>query len=101
MYGAASGTAWPTVGGSGYGGSGYGEVEQFGARAIRELVNVAPKIAEAWATSPEKIVAAIAAAKDKGLTALAEKLEAKLLGLEDHTHDTPVLEAPPSAEVTT
>lgn len=59
-----------------------GNPEQFGARAIRELVGLAPDIAERVAKafrSTESIVCAIASAKEKGLDGLAAKLEAKLL----------------------
>jgi hypothetical protein len=67
--------------------------EQFGARAIRELVGLAPEIASQVAKAfqtPKSIIDAIASARERGLTALADKLEAKLLARVDET------EAPPS-----
>jgi hypothetical protein len=80
--------------------------EQFGARAIRELVGLAPEIATRVAKafqSPTSVVKAIAEAKAQGLEALAAKLEAKLLDAcdldpspeeprpEAHAHPEPAL----------
>jgi hypothetical protein len=57
--------------------------EQFGAKAIRELVAVAPRLAEAFARapndSPEKLVEAVKKARDLGMDELAERIEARLL----------------------
>ncbi len=57
--------------------------EQFGARMLREIVALAPSVAvahaKAQAQSPAALVEAIALAKDKGLTAMVEALEKKLL----------------------
>jgi hypothetical protein len=64
----------------------YPNSEQFGARAIRELVGLAPDIASRVAKvfkSPEALINAIASAKEKGLDSLAAKLEAKLLASVD------------------
>jgi hypothetical protein len=63
--------------------------EQFGARAIRELVNLVPEIAGAierakQRANPAGLVAAIATAKERGLVELGARLESKLLeGMED------------------
>ena len=60
--------------------------EQFGARAIRELVNLIPDVmskleqAKQPKQSPASLVEAIATAKTNGLTELATKLESQLLG---------------------
>jgi hypothetical protein len=65
--------------------------EQFGAKAIREVVNLFPTLAEAVAKaahqSPVQQVLAITTARDRGLTELADKLEAKLLGGGDEDDD--------------
>jgi len=57
--------------------------EQFGASAIRQLVNSAPDVAarfaEAFSNSPARQVEAIATARSRGLSSLADKLEARLL----------------------
>jgi len=57
--------------------------EQFGARSVRELVNMVPEIAanvaRALRQSPVAIVEAIAKAKEHGLTDLAAQLQANLL----------------------
>jgi hypothetical protein len=59
-------------------------VEQFGARAVRELVALAPdiiaKVMKSARESPLSLVGAIHAAHEKGMTELATKLEAKLFG---------------------
>jgi hypothetical protein len=59
----------------------YAAPEQFGARAIRELVGLAPTIAAAaanWKQTPTSLVEAIGKAREQGLKELAEKLETKL-----------------------
>jgi hypothetical protein len=92
-------TAQGTQGNSTFSMNPSGNPEQFGARAIRELVGLAPDIAsrigKALRQTPASVVDAITKAKAEGLTELAAKLEAKLLdaigGGED---DTPAPEPP-------
>jgi len=89
--------------GSSSGPTGGKNPEQFGARAIRELValvpEVAAKVTQAMRQSPASLVEAIASAKEKGLAALAEKLEAKLLdGIEDATSTPPAPPPPHGAD---
>jgi hypothetical protein len=68
--------------------------EQFGARAIRELVTLVPeiaaKVAQSLRQSPANLVEAIHSAKEKGLVELAAKLEAKLLDAIDDVEPAPV-----------
>lgn len=65
--------------------------EQFGATAIRQMVNLIPDavatVVRGITQSPERLVAAITAARERGNDALAEKLEARLLGDTDSTKD--------------
>ena len=81
MTGPMGSVTFGAQGGTVFGGS---NPEQFGARAIRELVGLAPNIAQTFAKamrlSPLNIIAAIASAREKGLTDLAERLEAALIG---------------------
>ncbi len=58
--------------------------EQFGATAVRQMVSLVPdavdKIVRGITQSPERLVLAITAARERGQDALADKLEARLLG---------------------
>jgi hypothetical protein len=73
--------------------------EQFGATAIRQLVNLVPEAIEgmrrAQLEDPAKLVAAIATAKERGLDALADKLERRLLDLDDDPEPEPSTRALP------
>jgi hypothetical protein len=80
--------------------------EQFGARAIRQLVELAPEIAETIGKAinggPAGLVKAICVAKVNGMEALAAKLEAKLLGEDapeesEHEHTNGAIVAQPEA----
>lgn len=59
--------------------------EQFGARAIREIVSLVPAVAETWAKAMRpppttaSLVDAISIARAKGLEDLAARIESKLL----------------------
>ena len=84
------GGRFPAPGGAGYStGAWFGpqpslpNVEQFGAAAVRQIVSnipdVAAKVADAIANNPVRQVEAIAEARSKGMAALADKLEQRLL----------------------
>ncbi len=57
--------------------------EQFGAKAIRELVSLIPEVLAAHSNSPEKLMAAIALAKEKGHDEIAATLTERLLGKQE------------------
>jgi len=57
----------------------YSPPEQFGAQAIRQLVALLPDILAARQRDPVQLVEAIAVAREKGLTDLADKLQRQLL----------------------
>ena len=57
-----------------------GGIEQFGAKALRELVNAIPEVVRSLRESPAAITDAIHHARSHGMSELAAKLEAKLLG---------------------
>jgi hypothetical protein len=72
-----------------------GNLEQFGARAIRELVAaMGPKKTE---EDPVKLVTAIGIARERGLTGLADKLEAALLSAYGGAEEPPRTEPPTAA----
>jgi hypothetical protein len=77
---------------------GWAEPEQFGATSIRQLTSLVPDaiaaITRAITHSPQRLVVAIAAARLNGQDALADKLEARLLGDGD---DEPPAPAAPAA----
>jgi len=70
-YSGGSGVVYPTS---------YSNPEQFGASAIRQLVNLVPEIMSAQANSPDKLMAAIALAQEKGHDDIARALKKKLMG---------------------
>lgn len=65
----------------------YSNPEQFGASAIRQLVALVPEIMSAQANTPDKLMAAIALAEEKGHDDIAKALKKKLLGDSVDTHD--------------
>ena len=111
LFGADDGMGQqPTILGSSYSASNWNnfatsnhlrrDPEQFGARAIREIVSLVPAVAETWAKAMRpppttaSLVDAISIARTKGLEDLAARIEAKLLeGLD-------VLAAPSHATTT-
>ena len=58
----------------------YSNPEQFGASAIRQLVNLVPEIMSAQNSSPDKLMAAIVLAEEKGHDDIAKALKKKLMG---------------------
>jgi hypothetical protein len=58
----------------------YSNPEQFGASAIRQLVALVPEIVNAQANTPDKLMAAIALAEEKGHHDIAKALKKKLMG---------------------
>ena len=80
-------------------GTSYSNPEQFGASAIRQLVSLVPEILGSQNNSPDKLMAAIVLAEEKGHHDVAESLKKKLLGgdaaselkrFEPHVHAEPV-----------
>jgi hypothetical protein len=88
--------------GVGYGGP---NVEQFGASAIRQVVehlpDVVSRLADALANSPARQIDAIATARRNGMHDMADQLEKRLLAppaaVDTHTHT----EEPPHTQLPT
>lgn len=57
-----------------------GGVETFGAKLIRELIEIVPAVLQKQHETPTALVRAIAEAKEAGLTEIAKTLEQKLIG---------------------
>ncbi len=74
------GSAASYSGGSAVFPASYSNPEQFGASAIRQLVNLVPEIMSAQANTPDKLMAAIALAEEKGHDDIAKALKKKLMG---------------------
>jgi len=56
------------------------QAETFGARILREMLALAPKLLKNGGDDPQKLVAAIADAHDRGLHDVARELERRLVG---------------------
>jgi hypothetical protein len=73
--------------------------EQYGAASMRQLTNILPdaidKIVRAFAQGPQRMVAAIIAARAAGQDALANKLEERLLKQADGEYEHEPSEAAP------
>jgi len=108
-YGYSTGTAVNVVGSAGSGtfpGAAQEALfspEQYGATSIRQLTSLVPdaidKIVRAFSQGPQRIVAAIIAARAAGHDGLADKLEERLL--KEHEDEHEELPPPPPAHVHT
>jgi hypothetical protein len=74
----------------------YSNPEQFGASAIRQLVNLVPEILSAQSSTPDKLMAAIALAEEKGHHDIAKSLKKKLMG-SDYSDESKQLVLPDDA----